>query len=77
MEEIPGSSHRRGWGSHVDLRGKRGFILVLTTISRHKVKLPAHRAGLAGHVPVKAGHLGHKTGKGWYEYNGDGTRKTK
>ncbi|RLB20536.1 MAG: 3-hydroxybutyryl-CoA dehydrogenase [Deltaproteobacteria bacterium] len=24
---------------------------------------------------VKAGHLGHKTGKGWYEYNEDGTRK--
>jgi len=25
---------------------------------------------------VKAGHLGRKTGKGWYEYNEDGTRKT-
>ncbi len=24
---------------------------------------------------VKAGHLGKKTGKGWYEYNADGTRK--
>jgi 3-hydroxybutyryl-CoA dehydrogenase len=24
---------------------------------------------------VKAGHLGRKTGKGWYEYNADGTRK--
>ena len=26
---------------------------------------------------VKAGHLGKKTGKGWYEYNADGTRKEK
>jgi 3-hydroxybutyryl-CoA dehydrogenase len=26
---------------------------------------------------VKAGHLGRKTGKGWYEYNEDGTRKEK
>ena len=26
---------------------------------------------------VKAGHLGRKTGKGWYEYNEDGTRKTR
>ncbi|MBW1961898.1 MAG: 3-hydroxyacyl-CoA dehydrogenase family protein [Deltaproteobacteria bacterium] len=25
---------------------------------------------------VKAGHLGKKTGRGWYEYNPDGTRKT-
>ncbi|MFH1154756.1 MAG: 3-hydroxyacyl-CoA dehydrogenase family protein [Pseudomonadota bacterium] len=25
---------------------------------------------------VKAGHLGKKTGKGWYEYNADGTRKS-
>jgi 3-hydroxybutyryl-CoA dehydrogenase len=25
---------------------------------------------------VKAGHLGRKTGKGWYEYNEDGTKKT-
>ena len=25
---------------------------------------------------VKAGHLGRKAGKGWYEYNEDGTRKT-
>ena len=25
---------------------------------------------------VKAGHLGRKTGTGWYEYNEDGTRKT-
>ena len=24
---------------------------------------------------VKAGHLGRKTGKGWYEYNDDGSRK--
>jgi len=24
---------------------------------------------------VKAGHLGRKTGKGWYTYNADGTRK--
>lgn len=24
---------------------------------------------------VLAGHLGRKTGKGWYEYNSDGTRK--
>ncbi len=24
---------------------------------------------------VKAGHLGRKTGRGWYEYNSDGTRK--
>jgi 3-hydroxybutyryl-CoA dehydrogenase len=26
---------------------------------------------------VKAGHLGRKAGRGWYEYNEDGTRKTK
>jgi 3-hydroxybutyryl-CoA dehydrogenase len=26
---------------------------------------------------VLAGHLGQKTGKGWYEYNPDGTRKEK
>ena len=26
---------------------------------------------------VKAGHLGRKTGKGWYEYNREGTRKEK
>lgn len=26
---------------------------------------------------VYAGHLGRKTGKGWYEYNPDGTRKSK
>ena len=26
---------------------------------------------------VKAGHLGRKTGRGWYEYNEDGTRKEK
>jgi len=25
---------------------------------------------------VKAGHLGRKTGKGWYEYNTDGTKKS-
>ena len=25
---------------------------------------------------VKAGHLGKKTGKGWYEYNPDGTKKS-
>jgi 3-hydroxybutyryl-CoA dehydrogenase len=25
---------------------------------------------------IKAGHLGRKTGKGWYEYNEDGTKKT-
>jgi 3-hydroxybutyryl-CoA dehydrogenase len=25
---------------------------------------------------IKAGHLGRKTGKGWYEYNEDGTRKS-
>jgi len=25
---------------------------------------------------VKAGHLGLKTGQGWYEYNADGTKKT-
>lgn len=25
---------------------------------------------------VRAGHLGRKTGKGWYEYNEDGTKKT-
>jgi len=25
---------------------------------------------------IKAGHLGRKTGKGWYEYNKDGTRKS-
>jgi 3-hydroxybutyryl-CoA dehydrogenase len=25
---------------------------------------------------VKAGHLRCKTGKGWYEYNDDGTKKT-
>jgi len=24
---------------------------------------------------VLAGHLGRKTGKGWYEYNKDGSRK--
>ena len=24
---------------------------------------------------IKAGHLGRKTGKGWYEYNSDGSRK--
>jgi 3-hydroxybutyryl-CoA dehydrogenase len=24
---------------------------------------------------VKAGHLGRKTGKGWYEYNADGSKK--
>lgn len=26
---------------------------------------------------VKAGHLGRKTGRRWYEYNEDGTRKEK
>lgn len=26
---------------------------------------------------VKTGHLGRKTGKGWYEYNEDGTKKTR
>jgi 3-hydroxybutyryl-CoA dehydrogenase len=25
---------------------------------------------------VKAGHLGRKTGKGWYEYNSDGSKKS-
>jgi 3-hydroxybutyryl-CoA dehydrogenase len=25
---------------------------------------------------IKAGHLGRKTGKGWYEYNEDGSRKS-
>jgi 3-hydroxybutyryl-CoA dehydrogenase len=25
---------------------------------------------------IKAGHLGRKTGKGWYEYTEDGTKKT-
>jgi 3-hydroxybutyryl-CoA dehydrogenase len=24
---------------------------------------------------VQAGHLGRKTGRGWYEYHADGTRK--
>ena len=36
-------------------------------------------AGLMGsgiaQVCAQAGHLGRKTGKGWYEYNPDGTRK--
>ncbi len=41
-----------------------------------------HETGDAGFYPpmllrrkVKAGHLGRKTGKGWYEYNEDGTKK--
>jgi 3-hydroxybutyryl-CoA dehydrogenase len=57
-----------------DLVGLDVQLMAYSNVYNEEQDLRFHPPGILRRK-VAAGHLGRKTGKGWYEYNEDGTRK--
>ena len=58
-----------------DLSGLDVQLMAFKNVYEEEKLLRYHAPGILKRK-VLAGHIGRKTGKGWYEYNPDGSRKT-